>query len=60
MNDDYAKDSTPHGLGIAVGSKNISNILSVHEPEICLACLIDEDPKKDIYLHQMRNIIYNF
>ena len=40
--------------------KNVSNILSVHEPEICLACLIDEDPKKDIYLNQMRNIIYNF
>ncbi len=31
MNDDYAKDSTPHGLGIAVGSKNISNILSANE-----------------------------
>lgn len=40
--------------------KNIGNIVSSHEPEICLASLIDQDPKKDIYLNKMRNIIYNF
>ena len=40
--------------------KNIDNIASSHEPEICLASLIDQDPKKDIYLNQMENIIYGF
>ena len=40
--------------------KNIDNIVSSHEPEICLASLIDEDPNRDIYLNQMKNIIYSF
>ena len=40
--------------------KNLDNIVSSHEPEICLASLIDEDPNRDIYLNQMKNIIYSF
>ena len=40
--------------------KNLDNIVSSHEPEICLASLIDEDPNKYIYLNQMENMIYSF
>lgn len=41
--------------------KNIDNIITMHDPEICLATLINKDEQnKHVYLEQMDNILSDF
>lgn len=41
--------------------KNIDNITTMHDPEICLATLINKDEKnRHLYLNEMDNILYDF
>lgn len=41
--------------------KNIDNIVTMHDPEICLATLINKDDKnRHLYLKEMDNILYDF
>ena len=41
--------------------KNIDNIVTMHDPEICLATLINKDEKnRHLYLNEMDNILYDF
>ncbi len=41
--------------------QNIDNIVTMHDPEICLATLINKDEKnRHLYLEKMDNILYDF
>lgn len=41
--------------------KNIDNIMTMHEPEICLATLINKDEQnKHVYLDEMDNVLNDF